>query len=73
MAKDEKWYDKYVTDSGSKENAVQKAGCYAGGVGGLLLAATLATGPIGLVVLLVGGAAAGTAVAAECAPGTRKK
>jgi len=68
----EKWHDKYVTDSGSKEHAAQKIGGLAGAGGGLLAALALATGPIGIAVLVASGLAAGTAAAAEAFPGKKK-
>lgn len=68
MPSDEKWFDKYVTESGSKQHAVQKTGALAGGGAGLLAAMALATGPVGLALLIIGGAAAGTAAAAKATP-----
>jgi hypothetical protein len=69
MPQDEKWFDKYVVETGSKQHAAQKAGALAGAGGGLLAAIALATGPVGLALLIIGGAAAGTAAAAEAVPG----
>jgi len=73
MEQNEKWHDKYVTDYGSKEHIAQKAGGMAGGAGGFLAAMALATGPIGLAVLLVAGIAAGTAAAAHAVPPKKDK
>ena len=50
MPQDENWYDKYVTESGSKQHAAQKMGALAGAGGGLLTAIALATGPVGLAL-----------------------
>ena len=69
----EKWHDKYVTDAGSKEHAAQKIGGLAGAGGDLLAALALATGPVGLAILVASGLAAGTAAAAEAFPGKRNK